>query len=136
MAYQRTLLKLLDGYFQASGVTFHPTYSQSIPRLYSSLLSKASHSVESSLSHESSSASPDLNLPALAEGLALAAQCTQALLLHELETASKQDQEAIGQMEREEIECIGCIELTVRECSMLIGGNVFALHLEQKPSVT
>lgn len=136
MAYQRTLLKLLDGYFQASGVAFHTTYSQSIPQLYSSLLSKASHSVKSSLSHESSSTSPDLNLPALAEGLTLAAQCTQALLLHELETAPKQDREAIRQMERKEIECVGCIELTVRECSGLTSANIFALCLEQKPSVT
>jgi hypothetical protein len=136
MAYQRTLLKLLDGYFQASGVTFHTTYSQSIPRLYSSLLSKASHSVESSLSQESSSASPDLNLPALAEGLALTAQCVQALLLHELETGSMLAREAIAQMERKEMERKGCIELTVREYSRLINGNVFALQLEQTHCVT
>lgn len=103
----------MDGYFQQPGVVFHARYSQSIPQLYSSLLSKTSDSINTFLAKDSAPKEPDIHLPALAEGLGLVAQCIQALLLNESANIDLQKRDILKQMELGRVDEVGLIEATV-----------------------
>lgn len=81
LPHQRTLLKLMDGYFHNSKTKFHGQYTQAIPPLYMELVGEILSSIKRSLATEP--IVPEPQLPALGEGVVLAAQCSQALLLHE-----------------------------------------------------
>ncbi|KIM34276.1 hypothetical protein M408DRAFT_19203 [Serendipita vermifera MAFF 305830] len=106
LPHQRILLKLLDGYFHNRTVKRSTEYAQGIPRLYASLTTDMLASIKRSLAAEP--IVPESHLPALAEGVVLAAQCSQALLLQESEMPLD-DRLTLRCMVKE----VGSIELTV-----------------------
>jgi hypothetical protein len=82
MPYQITLLRLIDSHVHAISGT-DDRYTPSIPQLYTSLINKVLSYIKSSLA--ASSFEPSSQLPAVAEGLVLVAQCLQDILLKESE---------------------------------------------------
>jgi hypothetical protein len=110
LPHQRTLLKLMDGYFQTSTALVHTNYTHSIPRLYSNLVAEILLSIKRSLAAEP--VVPEPHLPALGEGVVLAAQCSQTLLLRESDSPLS-NRLTLNVMMAEGADGVGSIELTV-----------------------
>lgn len=110
LPHQRTLLKLVDGYFQTPMAIIHTSYAKSIPRLYSDLVTEMLVSINRFLASEL--VAPEQRLPELGEGVVLAAQCSQALLLRESESPLN-ERPTLNCMVSEEVGGVGVIELTV-----------------------
>ena len=115
LPHQRTLLKLLDGYVHNQKIAIHTDYTRSIPQLYAGLITQTLASIRRSLVVEPTA--PEQHLPGLGEGVVLAAQCSQALLLQESELPLKN---------RLTLKCmvseLGSIELTVGQ-SITVDSN-------------
>lgn len=110
------MLKLFDGYLQSAPRAVLPIYVPPITHLYLTSAATVSKLLKSATG--SSAAEPDPRLPFCCEGLSLATQCVQALLLQE---------EGEGALIKNTVDCMGtetidgsnCIYLTIGGCCIV-----------------
>ena len=96
--HQRTLLKLLDGYFQMNPTCIHMAFAQDFPPLFTNLCSMAIGSIQRAMPSQTDSNAdihPDRHLPPICEALILVSQCLQAILLREEEQVTKELREGL-----------------------------------------
>ena len=96
--HQRTLLKLLDGYFQMNPTNVHMTFAQDFPPLFTNLCSAAIDSIQRAMSSQTDSNGdihPDRHLPPICEALILVSQCIQTILLREGEQVTRELREGL-----------------------------------------
>jgi hypothetical protein len=91
--HQRTLLKLLDGYFQMNPTSVHMTFAEDFPPLFTNLCSTAIGSIQRAMPSPTDSGAdihPDRHLPPICEALILVSQCVQTILLREGEEVTRE----------------------------------------------
>ena len=96
--HQRTLLKLLDGYFQMNPTSVHIAFAQDFPPLYTSLCSVAIGYIQRAMPSQTDSDTdihPDRHLPPICEALILVSQCVQTILLREGEQVARELREGL-----------------------------------------
>jgi hypothetical protein len=96
--HQRTLLKLLDGYFQMNPTSVHMAFAQDFPPLFMDLSSAAIGSIQQAMPSQTDSnidIHPDRHLPPICEALVLVSQCVQTILLREGEQVSRELREGL-----------------------------------------
>ena len=96
--HQRTLLKLLDGYFQMNPTNVHMAFAQGFPPLFTSLFSAAIGSIERAMPSQTdpnTDIHPDRHLPPICEALILVSQCVQTILLREGEQVTRELREGL-----------------------------------------
>jgi len=90
--HQRTLLKLLDGYFQMNPTSVHMAFAQDFPPLFMSLCSASIGSIKRAMPSQTDTNTdfhPDRHLPPICEALVLVSQCIQTILLREGEQVTR-----------------------------------------------
>lgn len=96
--HQRTLLKLLDGYFQMIPTSVHMAFAHDFPPLFMDLCSAAIGSIQRAMPSQLDSNTdihPDRHLPPICEALVLVSQCVQAILLREGEQVARELREGL-----------------------------------------
>lgn len=96
--YQRTLLKLLDGYFQMNPTSVHTAFAQDFPPLFTNLCCAAIDSIQRAMPSQTDSNAdihPDRHLPPICEALILVSQCVQTILLREGEEVTRDLREGL-----------------------------------------
>lgn len=91
--HQRTLLKLLDGYFQMNPASVHLAFAQDFPSLFTNLCSAAIDSIQRAMPSQTdcnADIHPDRYLPPICEALILVSQCIQTILLREGEHVTRE----------------------------------------------
>ena len=110
--HQRTLLKLLDGYFQMNPTRVHIAFAQDFPPLFTSLCSAAIGYIQQAMPSQTDSNTdihPDRHLPPVCEALILVSQCVQTILLREGEQVTRELRKGL----KEPTEGGGAIEKSV-----------------------
>jgi hypothetical protein len=94
---QRTLLKLLDGYFQMNPTSVHMAFAQDFPPLFTNLCSAAISSIQRAMPSQTTSTviNPDRHLPPICEALILVSQCVQTILLREGQQVTRELREGL-----------------------------------------